>query len=148
MHPAMHTCKHLFALSFSAITYLLSCPVPSASAHTRCPPKALPVRTTSFLHSSMSSYPAIHLSCTPTSSELQSAHTHTHTHTHMHACTHRPLCARTSVVLYSSYCVLLYCPSYIGHFGYPPRVTSGETGYHFTNLVSWCCVVCTGWKCV
>ena len=143
----MHTCTHLFAHSFSAITCLLSCPVPSASAHTRCPPKALLVQTTSFLHSSMSSYPATLRSCTPTSSELQSAHTHTHTHTHtcMHApalvCTH---ISRTVFFLRTVY----YCPSYIGHFGYPPRVTSGETGYHFTNLVSWCCVVCTGWKCV
>ena len=135
----MQTCTHLFAHSFSAITYLLSCPVPSASAHTRCPPKALPVQTTSFLHSSMSSYPATLRSCTPISSELQSAHTHTHTHTHMHART------GPCVHAHQSYCVpptVYYCPSYIGHFGYPPRVTSGETGYHFTNLVSWCCVVC------
>ena len=61
----------------------------------------------------MSSYPATRHSYTPTSSEYPG-----------HACTlilHRPPASAFS---------------YIDRFGYPPRVTSGETGYHFTNLVS------------
>ena len=61
----------------------------------------------------MSSYPATRHSYTPTSSEHPG-----------HACTlilHRPPASAFS---------------YIDRFGYPPRVTSGETGYHFTNLVS------------